>query len=248
MASCSNMLEEVYVQGACIKIKTFYSDVVESSPKLLIALHGDSPFNNPSYHYRFAKQIAEQADNVISIGMLRPGYTDHLNRTSDGVRGKTVGDNYDDARIKQIAQAISTLKSHYQASKVILAGHSGGAAISARLVALYPNLIDEVFIVSCPCNINAWRADMYKKSNYEGFKGHLDISSPVALVGNISEETQINVLVGGKDEVTKPYLSQEYVQALKQANKQVEFALIPGGHEVFLAPQVVQAVKKSLAR
>jgi len=176
-------------------MKTFKSDVITKKPILLIALHGDSPFNNPSYHYRFASQIAQHSENVISVGMLRPGYTDHLNRTSDGIKGDTVGDNYDEPRVKQIAQAIQKLKSHHKASKVILSGHSGGAAITAKLIALYPNLVSHAFIVSCPCNINPWRADMYKKSQYEGFKGKLDISSPIDLVSRISDEIKINILL-----------------------------------------------------
>ena len=64
---------------------------------------------------------------------------------------------------------------------MILAGHSGGSAITASLIALYPHLVDHAVIVSCPCNINAWRKDMYVSSNYDGFKGDLDGISPIDL-------------------------------------------------------------------
>jgi predicted esterase len=242
MAECNNILEGVSVQDVCTQIKTFKSETITKNPILIVALHGDSPFNNPSYQYRFASQVAKHSENVISVGMLRPGYTDDLNRISDGIKGNTVGDNYDEPRIKQIAQAIQKLKSHHKASKVILSGHSGGAAITAKLIAIYPELASHAFVVSCPCNINPWRGDMYKKSQYEGFKGDLDISSPIDLVGRISDEMRVNIFVGDKDDVAKPYLSHEYEEALRSEGKQVQIAEIHGGHDIFLNQEVLKSL------
>ena len=62
-------------------------------------------------------------------------------RKSDGEMGLTVGDNYDDVRVKQITDAIKSLKHIHKAGKVVLIGHSGGAAITTRIIGLYPNLI-----------------------------------------------------------------------------------------------------------
>lgn len=242
MAECNNILEEVNVQNVCTKIKTFKSEIITDEPTLLIALHGDAPFNNPSYQYNFASQVAEHSENVISVGMLRPGYTDHLDRTSDGVKGNTVGDNYDEPRIQQISQAVQKLKLHHNANKVILAGHSGGAAITAKLIAIYPKLANHAFVVSCPCNINSWRADMYKSSQYEGFKGDLDISSPIDLVRTISNDTKISIFTGDKDVVAKPYLSQEYETALKNASKQVQLVELNGDHELFMNKEIIQSL------
>ncbi|NQY65466.1 MAG: hypothetical protein HRT38_17470 [Alteromonadaceae bacterium] len=109
-AECLDIVNEVFNNETCTKIKTFKSKKVSKSPVLLVALHGDSPWNNPDYQYRFAKHIADENINLISVGMLRPGYTDPMKRTSDGVRGRTVGDNYDETRIHQIAGAIKSLK------------------------------------------------------------------------------------------------------------------------------------------
>ena len=66
--------------------------------------------------------------------MLRPGYTDPIGRTSDGVKGDAIGDNYDEKRVNQVAQAITELKKLYSPSKVILVGYSGGAAITTNLI------------------------------------------------------------------------------------------------------------------
>ncbi|MBQ4836844.1 alpha/beta hydrolase family protein [Pseudoalteromonas luteoviolacea] len=241
-AQCNSALNDVNVQGVCTKIKTYKSDEITKTPVLVVALHGDSPFNNPSYQYEFANQIALHSINTVSVGMLRPGYTDHLKRTSDGVRGETVGDNYDESRIHQIAKAIQKLKVYHNSDKVILAGHSGGSAITAKLIALYPRLINHAFIVSCPCNIPQWRADMYKSSHYEGFKKSLATISPIELIDNVANEIGITLFVGKDDKVTKPYLSNEYFAALKKAGKKVDYHVIDGDHRLFLNQTILNSV------
>ena len=181
-AGCEDISNEIFADNSCTKIRTYRSADVTDKPILVVALHGDSPFNNPGYQYRFAELVANKNSNVISVGMLRPGYTDPLGRTSDGIKGDAIGDNYDEKRVNQIAQAITKLEKLYSPSKVILAGHSGGAAITANLISLFPLLIDHAFIVSCPCDVNAWREDMFSLTNKSIFKGKIETLSPIDLV------------------------------------------------------------------
>ncbi len=241
-------LEEACDQNVCTKTQVYKSKRLTKHPVLVIALHGDinPPQNFLSYHSRFAKTISEKSNNVIAVGLLRPGYTDHLNRTSDGERGETVGDNYDDARVRQIGTAIEKLKSIYKPKKTVLAGHSGGAAISAKLIALKPKLVDSVFLVSCPCNINAWRSDMYKRNRYDGFKGDLTIASPLDLVEDIDPNTDITIIVGREDDITKPYLSNEYHSALTREGKISRKLVINGGHEIFMSSTVIKTILQSI--
>ena len=83
---------------------------------------------------------------------------------------------------------------------------------------------------------------MYKKSQYDGFKGDLDVSSPIDLVSRISDETKISIFVGDKDDVAKPYLSQEYEKVLKSAHKQVQLTEIRGNHKLFLNIKIIEAL------
>ncbi len=241
-------LEEVCTQNNCTKIQAYKSKNLTETPVLVVVLHGDidPPQNLLSYQYNFSKIISERSNDVIAVGLLRPGYTDHLNRTSDGERGEAVGDNYDDARVLQIGAAIEKIKSIYKPRKTVLAGHSGGAAISAKLIALKPKLVDEVFLVSCPCNINVWRSDMYKRNRYDGFKGDLTISSPLDLVAHIAPSTGITIIIGRDDDVTKPHLSDEYHSALTHSGKKSRKVVIPGGHEIFMSSSVVAEILKSV--
>ncbi|MDX2439144.1 MAG: alpha/beta hydrolase [Desulfobacterales bacterium] len=177
-AGCEDISNEIIADNSCTKIRTYRSADVTDKPILVVALHGDSPFNNPGYQYRFAELVANKNSNVISVGMLRPGYTDPLGRTSDGIKGDAIGDNYDEKRVNQIAQAITKLEKLYSPSKVILAGHSGGAAITANLISLFPLLIDHAFIVSCPCDVNVWREDMFSLTNKSIFNTDFRVAKP----------------------------------------------------------------------
>ena len=104
--SCDDFTDGVYANGWCLKLRTYKSEHLTDNPALVVALHGDAPFNKPSYQYHFAELVSERSEDTVGIGLLRPGYTDADGRTSDGERGLTVGDNYDAERVASIASAI----------------------------------------------------------------------------------------------------------------------------------------------
>ena len=241
-AGCEDILNEIFTGNSCTKIRTYRSADVTDKPILVVALHGDSPFNNPGYQYRFAKIVANKNSNVISVGMLRPGYTDPIGRISDGVKGDAIGDNFDEKRVSQIALAISELKKLYSASKLILAGHSGGAAITANLTSLFPLLIDHAFIVSCPCDVKAWREDMFSLTNKSIFRGNIETLSPINLVDHLSKKTTISIFVGKDDKNTRPILSEKYKKAATKQGSKVTLELIEGQHDIFLSPDIINAI------
>lgn len=239
---------EVVVDGVVTKIRTYESEGLTERPVLLVALHGDSPRRNPSYQYGFARTVAAQVKNTISVGLLRPGYSDDADRRSDGVRGETVGDNYDKPRIDQIAAAIQQLGTHHNAQQIVLAGHSGGSAITAKLIAAYPALINHAVIVSCPCDIPAWRADMYEFSKYEGFRRELDVVSPIDVASSISDETSISMFVGDNDRVTQEYLNRAYFNELIKLNKNAELTILPGEHNIFMHEQIISSIVAKISQ
>ncbi|ESP90934.1 alpha/beta hydrolase family protein [Pseudoalteromonas luteoviolacea] len=241
-AKCKDIESGVLVNSTCTVVETYKSTKLTASPTLAIVLHGDSPFWNPSVQYRVAQYLAEKQENVISIGMLRPGYTDDFNKKSDGERGETVGDNYDDQRVSQVGKSIRALKKHYSAKKVVVIGHSGGAAITAKLSGDFPDLVNHAVVISCPCNINAWRKDMLKRNKYELFSGDLNISSPVELAKKVSINTKVDLIVGKDDDITKPYLTKEYYEALQKHGKNVSLHVIKGDHNIFQNEQVISTM------
>ncbi len=243
-AGCKDSLNEIFTGSNCTKIRTYKSAVVTDNPILIVVLHGDAPFNNPGYQYRFAQLVAIKNSNVITIGMLRPGYTDPTGRTSDGAKGDAIGDNYDEKRVNQLAQAIEELTKMYSPSKVILAGHSGGAAITANIISLFPLLVDHAFIVSCPCDVNAWRENMFSLTNKSIFRRKIDTLSPIDLVDRLNKKTTISILVGKNDKVAIPILSEKYKKAVTKKGLKATLALIEGQHEIFLSPDIISAITR----
>ncbi len=241
-AGCDDISNEIFADNSCTKIRTYRSTDVTDKPVLVVALHGDSPFNNPGYQYRFAKLVVNKNSNVISVGLLRPGYTDPIGRISDGVKGDAIGDNYDVKRVNQVSQTIKELKKLYSPSKVILAGHSGGAAITANLISLFPQMIDHAFIVSCPCDVNAWRENMLSLTNKSIFRGNIDTLSPIDLVDRLNKKTTISILVGKNDKITIPILSEKYKKAATKKVLKVTLTLIEGQHDIFLSPDIINAI------
>lgn len=247
-AACPTSTLEVEGLGQCLKIKTFTSPELSDTPNLLVVIHGDSPFRNPDYQYLFAERIAQSASNLVSVGLLRPGYTDPQNRESDGIRGETVGDNYDDQRVAVMIDAIQTLKNYYHANEVTLVGHSGGAAIVGKILALSENLAQKAVLVSCPCDLKAWRADMFKDTKLKAFAGDLAISSPLDLVDRVPTDLHIKIVVGDNDHIAKPYLSRIYFNALKHhAVKDLELIELKGEHDILNTEPVSKIVTDLVA-
>ncbi len=89
--------------------------------------------------------------------MIRPGYFDDQGNTSEGANfGRR--DSYTPTSIAAIAGAIATSKARYHPRRLVLVGHSGGTAIAGVMLGKYPHLADAAVLVSCPCDLDRWRA------------------------------------------------------------------------------------------
>ena len=140
----------------------YFSSGELNNSTLVLVLHGDAPFNNPSYQYSIAKKIANENSNVVSVVVLRPGYSDNEGNQSKGDRGNSSGDNYTIKVLESVYNLTNELKRKYNPSKVLLVGHSGGGAISANLISKYPRTYSNAVLISCPCDLHLWRAHMKK--------------------------------------------------------------------------------------
>jgi predicted esterase len=218
------------------------------NPTLVLVLHGDAPFNKPSYQYPIARKIAKANPNVVAVGVLRPGYTDRKGNRSKGRRGKTTGDNYTPKVLAAIQKLTTQLKKQYTPAKIVLVGHSGGAAISANLLATYPQLYTGAVLISCPCDLHRWRAHM-KNWRGDGKNSIWDEKvrslSPIEEVKGIDKAAKIAVVHGTKDKVVPLSIANRYVKALKTHRHKVSFVAIEGqGHEIAFNPKVFELVKE----
>jgi alpha-beta hydrolase superfamily lysophospholipase len=116
-----------------IKSKIYENARLSQHPILVVVVHGDSPDGPPTYQYRFAERAAATISDAVVAAVLRPGYSDGED-SSDGMRGYTTGDNWTPEVVDGVAAVLFELKDKYHPRRVILVGHSGGAAIVGDLL------------------------------------------------------------------------------------------------------------------
>jgi pimeloyl-ACP methyl ester carboxylesterase len=232
------------VQGGPYRLyaRTYESKVIGSHPVLVVVLHGDGPppYQFPDYQYIFASKVAAENRNVVAVGLVRPGYTDPQGHHSQGCSGQRDGDNWGAQDTDSIADAIVALKRGYKAREVVVAGHSGGAAIAANILGRRSKLIDAALLVACPCgDVNRWRADMLRRTGFSVFKGNIQSLSPIDQIESIGPHVPVVMLTGTDDHVAPLAIAERYRSAAAKAGKDVTLIELPRRqHNTFLYPKV----------
>ena len=245
----SDAEEESWVQGGSfrLRMRAFASEEKGESPVLVIVVHGDAPFNEPDYQYLFADRVAATQRDVVAVGLLRPGYTDPDGNTSDGERGLAAGDSWNLTNTDAIAHAIGKLKHRWNARKVIVAAHSGGATLGANVLGRHPTLIDHALLVSSVYDVEKWRQYMFEKTGEHLFRGKIETLSPIELIAGMSDQVEVTVIVGSRDEIAPPEFSEQYDAAARKHGKKVTLVRLAGeGHEIFLDPAVFAELEPML--
>ena len=222
-----------------LRMRPFVSEEIGESPSLIVVIHGDAPLNEPEYHYVFAAKIAATHRDVVAVGLLRPGYIDPQGNRSDGERGESVGDSLNVTNTEAIADAIDGLKHRWNARKVIVAAHSGGATLAANVLGLHPALIDRALLVSSVYDVEKWRQHMFEQTGEPMFQGKIDTLSPVGQITGMSDQVEVTLMVGAEDEIAPPSFSEQYNIAARKHGKKVRLVRLEGeGHEIFLKQAV----------
>jgi predicted esterase len=181
--------------------------------------------------------------DAVAAAVLRPGYGDGTDR-SDGMRGETTGDNYTPEVIDAVATAIGQLTARYHPRRTILVGHSGGAAIAADLLGSKGAVADAALLVSCPCDLAAWRKHMQSVKGGAIWDRRVRSLSPIAVVDGIPASVRMSLLVGSDDPVTPPALTQAYAEALRIHGAKIDLTVAPGlTHNILLEPGTIARLK-----
>jgi len=213
-------LSKVIGDEECLQIHTFGAESGNSGKPLVVFIHGDGSGGGPSdYMKPYAEKVAAQGG--IGVVLIRPGYFDDAGNHSTGYSYREKGDGYRQDIIDSVAGAISSLKSFHGSAKVVLAGHSGGAAISGVILGQKPDLADAAVLASCPCNVSLWR-----RQNNRGKWPHS--RSPHNYVDGIRKNVLLTALTGSDDTNTKPNLSESYIQELLKQGVAAKFILVDG--------------------
>jgi pimeloyl-ACP methyl ester carboxylesterase len=215
---------------------------------LVVVIHGDAPFRKPSYHYAFAAALAERLPGIPVVGLLRPGFADPYGGRSDGRRGNAAGDDYTRAVTLDVASAIKSLRDDYASTAVVLVGHSGGAAISANVAAASPGLIDSLILVSCPCDVPAFRKHMAWQQFSPFWAWPSDSESPLDTVKTLTATTRIFAITGEQDPITLVDYARVYTDAAVRRGLSATLTVLPErGHEILLDDAVLDFTQQRVA-
>lgn len=91
-------------------------------------------------------------DDLLGVGVLRPGYTDGKGDRSNGEMGMAALDNFTPEAVDAIATVVRVLKGQSQARRIVLVGHSGGATIAANILGRNPGLVEVALLIACACD------------------------------------------------------------------------------------------------
>jgi predicted esterase len=231
--------EAIWITTNGLRLKTtiYRSSKPADRPLLVFVLHGDAPFAPPSYQYIFARDAASRIDGVVTAALLRPGYADGTGDQSDGRRGATTGDNYTPEVIDAADAVVNELKTKLRARAVVLVGHSGGAAIAANMLGRHPSTAQGALLVSCPCDLAAWRTHMMKLQKNPIWLAPVRSVSPIEMVSSVAAGVHVRLLVGSNDDVAPPELTRKYGAALQAHGVDVATTIAPGlPHDILLEP------------
>lgn len=232
--------------GQRTKATLFRSTDAGQSPILIVVLHGDLDTGGAS---PLASKAVSQIHGVIAAGLVRPGYKDEDGDTSEGVMGKTSGDNYTPEVVNQLDAAIRQLKDEFHPAAVILVGHSGGATIAADLIAQDNGLAKAALLLSCPCDVPAWRKHMNTLRPNPTWDEPVTSISPMSVVDKISPKTTIWMMVGDKDEVAPPEFTEGYAAALRRHGIEANVTVLPGrGHDIIFDSAAVEQLSAVVAQ
>ena len=188
--SPADNLNWVVGEDECLRIITLNRDESASLDALVVYLHGDGYRGGPSDYLQYvASKINKK--NVAHVTLMRPGYYDSTSNASTGIskRKSRRGTNYNSHNVEEIALAIKKLKDYHKPKKIIIVGHSGGAAIAALILGRHPGIASGAILAACPCNVNKWVQMAEKRSG-------MGALSPHDYVENIRPDASIIALTG----------------------------------------------------
>lgn len=222
------------------KVSSTAASTAEPAP-LVVWLHGDVSSGGPAdYHFARAKQFSQDNPSVQSVALVRPGYPDGSGESSSvSLLSAGRSDHYSKDNLAEVGAAIERLRKQYNASRVVVVGHSGGAATTAVLLGMQPGLIDAAVLVACPCDLVAWRTGRRPWSGSE---------NPIKWADRIPSTTRVVAITGAQDDNTLPELARNYTDTLRARQLDATFILVPEAthNGVFRAAEVTQTVQRLL--
>ncbi|CAN5493186.1 hypothetical protein BH10PSE16_BH10PSE16_16110 [soil metagenome] len=195
----------------CLLIRKFEPDSASMNSRVLVAfLNGDSRGSIELPAAGGAAFNLSQQLHASTVALQRPGY-----RSSPDLSGGTAGledDDYTAGNVAIVASALERLRTLNPDKKILLIGHSGGAAMAALLAGRFPASADAYLLAGCPCDLVSWR--QWRSTSAGQAIPWTHSLSPLNEVARIRAGTRISLVVGSRDDNTLAKFSEAYVVGL----------------------------------
>lgn len=200
----------------CFAVNTYGLPIYNPAPTLLAWLHGSG---GPNYMFSYADSY--KATNVVSVEITEHNFCDTSGANCSTPFPPPVLDHttsmVTSANIDSLADALKRLKTHYNASKLVIVGHSIGATFAADISARNPGLVNGILLMACPCeNTKSWGGVF-----------------PMTLVNSMPLTCAVTAITGTNDTQVGPAMVTNYIPALTTRGLDAKFVSIPGGTHDF---------------
>ena len=184
---------------------------------VVVLLHGDG--GPRKFYATYGKRLAQSRKDTTVIMLTRPAFT--------GPTGKSPGRNpdknhYISSNNALLGESLRAISKSLNPERMIVVGHSGGAAMAAVATARFPGAADVVILAACPCDVPNWRRHRRAQRGKTG-TGWKDSQSPHKFARKIPSGTKMIVITGTKDDNTLPKFARTYVGIAQKAGANITY-------------------------
>ncbi|MDP9043633.1 MAG: prolyl oligopeptidase family serine peptidase [Pseudomonadota bacterium] len=226
----------------CVVVRRIEPPTLAIQNVMIVFMHGDNGGKAELSTTEGAAYRLAHAVGVPAVALLRPGYRSEAG-TSDG-QSSFQDDDYTAGNVEIVADALASLKALHPGVRILLVGHSGGAAMTALVAGRHPDAADGYLLAGCPCDVARWRE---WRNESAGKSGRWSRSlSPQAEASRIMPGTRIRLVVGTEDKNTLPTFSEQYAATLKEEGVDARLTLVQGANHgtVLRAPEFYAAARE----
>lgn len=211
-------------KGGCLALVPIGTPLI-AAKTLIVMLHGDGEgqlgHRQIDRWTAIGRSLSAPDRNVFF--MIRPGYQTPVGNSSGWANPKD--DDYTAENIARVAGALASLKSTHKAEKLLLVGHSGGAATSALVLGKHPTVADAALLLGCPCDVPRWRNH---RNAQRGRGGPWTNSlNPLDYISTIPSGTRVMAVTGSQDDNTLPEFAKRWVEKASSSGVHARYADAP---------------------
>jgi pimeloyl-ACP methyl ester carboxylesterase len=182
---------------------------------LVVMLHGDRGGELEQRHIDGWRRVGGSLvqDGRTVLFLVRPGYRTPAGDSSGWANPRD--DDYTARNVARVAGALAALREELRPRRIVLVGHSGGAAMSALVLARHPGVADGALLLGCPCDVPPWRMHRSAQRN-QPYRPWAESLNPLAVLPGIPAGTPVLAATGARDDNTLPIFARRWSLAATQ--------------------------------